>query len=159
MPTHATLDRSKFPTPAEARRRALAAIRATTIAFAWEIKRHMMAEMRAPKHGRAYRRPGGRVHIASAPGEAPAVDTGALIRSLDVRVHNRPAGTQAEAGTPLLYGAYLDQGTKDGRILPRPFIEPAATAHHQPFVDALRRNVVDAIAGTAPSAVLPVTPF
>lgn len=42
----------------------------------------IVTEMRRPKHGRRYRKRGGRIHIASAPGEAPAIDTAHLINSL-----------------------------------------------------------------------------
>jgi hypothetical protein len=71
-------------------------------------------EMQGPKSGATYGD-----HQASAPGEAPAIDTGRLFASVDVR--------QSGAEVYLVedgYGLYLEQGTDD--IEPRPHLEPAA---------------------------------
>lgn len=57
--------------------------------------------------GRIYRRRGGRVHQASAPGEYPANDSGGLIASLRSESSNR----EAKIGTNQYYSHYLRSGT------------------------------------------------
>ena len=59
------------------------------------VAEHARTDMARAKHGRAYPRPGGRVHIASAPGESPAIDTGYLESSIEVDVN----GLTAVVGT------------------------------------------------------------
>jgi len=60
-------------------------------------------------------------HRASAPGEAPATDTGLLISSIQHWVSND--GLTIAVGTKLAYGTYLEFGTRD--MAERPFIHPA----------------------------------
>lgn len=140
------LDRSGF-SPAKSRRDAQNAIRATVRSFAWDIKRHMMAGFRAPKHGRAYRRSGGRVHIASAPDEPPAIDTGKLDASLNIIFGSEPGGYWASTGSPVIYGAYLEAGSPKTNLDPRPFAKPAADDIRQEFVDSIRGAVIAALNG------------
>ena len=73
--------------------------------------------MRGQKSGRVYGN-----HQASAPGEAPASDTGALVRSL--RVDHSPGTLKASVVVASNYGAGLEFGTR--RIAPRPYMRPAA---------------------------------
>lgn len=77
--------------------------------------------LRGPKTGRIYRRGKKVVHQASAPGEAPASDTGSLV-----------ARILGEAGTDDLssriagraaYAIHLEYGTK--KMAARPFLRPA----------------------------------
>ena len=150
------IDRTGF-SPARARRQALDAIRSTVRSFAWDIKRHMMADFRAPKHGRAYRRGGGRIHIASAPGEAPAIDTGRLDASLAVIFGSETGGYWGSTGTDVIYGAYLEAGSPDTNLAKRPFAKPAADAVRQDFVDAIRASVIAALNGES-SPVVSVIP-
>jgi HK97 gp10 family phage protein len=72
--------------------------------------------MRQPHHGFIYRRKGGGTHLASAPGEAPAIDTAALYRSLQKGPGFVSVGTE--------YAGYLEYGTM--KMEPRPFMGPAA---------------------------------
>lgn len=72
------------------------------------------------KTGRFYRRPGGRIHQASSPGQAPANDTGTLQASVDYEVHS---WSRMEVGDRALYGRYLEEGTR--RMEARPHIRPA----------------------------------
>lgn len=59
----------------------------------------------------------GRLHQASAPGEAPANLTGKLAKTADYKVR----GTyQCEFGDKMFYGKFLEEGTR--KILPRPHI-------------------------------------
>lgn len=151
-----TVDRSGFNT-SKIKRQALAAIRATVTSFAWDIKRHIMAGFRAPKTGRAYSRPQGRIHIASAPGEPPAIDTGRLDQSLDIISGSQAGGYWSSVGSEVLYGAYLEAGSPETNLAKRPFAKPAADAFRQQFVEGIRGAVTAAINGT-PSPVVSVIP-
>lgn len=74
-------------------------------------------QMRASKSGRSYKRgKGGRDHVASAPGEAPAVDTGRLINSSIYKRQVNPL--QIVVGSNVKYSEYLEFGTR--KIKPRP---------------------------------------
>ena len=75
--------------------------------------------MTGPKSGRGYRR-GNRTHQASAPGEAPAVDTGLLINSIQTA---EEGDLRAVLGVGAEYGIWLEFGTR--RMAPRPFLGPA----------------------------------
>lgn len=55
------------------------------------------------------------VHIASAPGEAPAVDTGTLIGSIQMV---QESTLTAKVGTAVEYASYLEIGTR--KMQPRP---------------------------------------
>ncbi|MFP4323771.1 MAG: hypothetical protein ACLFTK_15055 [Anaerolineales bacterium] len=70
------------------------------------------------------------VHIAeawssstpAAPGDPPAIDTGALAAS--IRLEPTPQGYRV--GTPLIYGAWLEFGTRE--MAARPWLRPALEA-------------------------------
>lgn len=59
---------------------------------ALEIEGSVKADMASPKHGRTYGD-----HVASAKGEAPAVDTGVLVNSVQTTLDGKYA---AEVGSP-----------------------------------------------------------
>ena len=89
--------------------------------LAFDIEGEMKRLMSLPKSGRFYKvSKRGALHQASAPGEAPAVDTG-----------NLRAGIKTDEVTPILfevrvaaeYASYLEYGTR--RMLPRPYVAPA----------------------------------
>jgi hypothetical protein len=61
-----------------------------------------------PRTGRTYKRPGRPDHIASAPGEPPANDTGALAAGVDYVVRD----LEMEIGDTVPYGVYLELGTR-----------------------------------------------
>lgn len=88
-----------------------------------DIEGRVKAEMAGPKSGRWY---GG--HQASAPGEAPAVDTGTLINSVQTDVQ----GTEGSVYTNQEVAPMLEYGTS--RMAPRPFFTPAAEAARPEFV-------------------------
>ena len=106
------------------------------------IRAHIQANMKAPKHGRTYIK-GGRKHIASAPGEAPAIDTGNLFNSLKIeygRGAGYPTGAFAHIGTWTTgYAGYLEGGTT--KMAKRPFADPARQALQDRFVHDIRRAV------------------
>ena len=113
------------------------AVNATALEAITDVKKRIQ---RGPKTGVTYtRRKGGNVsgeHRASAPGEAPATDTGALVSS--VYFENKGQAT-AVIGSRLDYAGYLEFGTQ--KIAPRPSWTPAAEAA-QP---KLNKRVRDAI--------------
>lgn len=79
-----------------------------------------LAVQSPPKTGRVYPRPGGKRHQASAPGEAPATDTGNLVNSIGMR----PAGKDSYAVfARAKYALGLEVGT--ARVAARPFLVPA----------------------------------
>ena len=76
-----------------------------------------------PKTGRVYRRRGVS-HQASAPGEAPASDTGALVQRSSTRYE--PNDLRGVVSFHAAYAALLEFGTT--RMEPRPFLRPALVA-------------------------------
>ena len=97
--------------------------------------RAQMAIMNPPKSGRIYRR-GNVAHQASAPGEAPATDTGALVNSAYTK---KLADADYETGFTVEYAAALEFGT--AKIEPRPYLRPAVEAVKKAFLDAIKRIV------------------
>jgi len=93
------------------------------------------AIMNPPKTGRYYKH-GNVIHQASAPGEAPATDTGNLVGSGYTK---KVADSDYETGFTAEYAAPLEFGTP--RILPRPYLRPAVEAVRDQFVSAIRRIV------------------
>lgn len=69
-----------------------------------------------------------RTHTASAPGDAPAVDTGRLRGSIAA---NQLAPYRWRVGTNVKYAAFLEFGTR--RIAPRPFMRPSLEELQQRF--------------------------
>lgn len=91
-------------------------LRAMAAGIVGEMKRLMSL----PKSGRAYRRGRQAIHIASAPGEAPAIDTGNLMGSINFGMQSP---TMAEVTVNAEYAAYLEFGTI--RMAARPYVEPS----------------------------------
>jgi hypothetical protein len=83
--------------------------------IAFGIEAQMKLLMTGPKTGREYVRRG-RIHVASAPGEAPAVDFGNLINSIQTVIKSP---TEAEITIGAEYAEVLEF-EKD-----RPFVRPA----------------------------------
>src|SRR5262245_7162584 len=73
-----------------------------------------------PKTGRIYTRRGVE-HQASAPGEAPATDTGRLVNSITTEYDEQNLSGKVSANTE--YAEYLEYGT--ARMDARPFMRPA----------------------------------
>lgn len=71
-----------------------------------------------PKTGEVYGK-----HRASSPGEAPATDTGNLVRSITVDPLKGDEVITITTRSP--YSAALEFGKDDGTLLPRPFMAPA----------------------------------
>jgi phage gpG-like protein len=96
-----------------------------------DVESEVKKEMAAPKSGRRYRRGGG-MHQASAPGEAPAVDLGQLINSIQIRDES---DLTSVVGTNVEYATALEYGTR--KMAPRPVWRPVAERLRKPFVDAI----------------------
>jgi hypothetical protein len=103
--------------------------------------------MAEAKRGRSYKvSKTGKPHQASAPGEAPAIDTGALVNSIVVAgamgdKYKRYVLTNQE------YAQHLEFGTPGGKIAPRPFMRPAVLKKGQAVIRKLMQAIVEAING------------
>jgi HK97 gp10 family phage protein len=88
---------------------------------AQNIRTHAIKSiLRGPKNGVEYQKyKPNRRHRASAPGQAPATDTGRLAGAIKADIN----GKQAEVVADTEYAAWLEFGTSD--IEPRPFMVPA----------------------------------
>lgn len=75
-----------------------------------------------------------KVHQASAPGEAPANDEGNLAASIHTE-HVSDLASEVVVGAA--YGDALEHGTEDGKIAPRPFMEPSVEAERPIFEQAM----------------------
>lgn len=78
------------------------------------------------KTGRVYQRRGIE-HVASAPGEPPASNTGRLVNSIETK-YDAQALT-GEVNTSVEYGMLLEYGTQ--KMEPRPFLRPAIANKRQ----------------------------
>jgi HK97 gp10 family phage protein len=81
------------------------------------VKNNIIDEFGGPRRGRFY---SGAQTRSSAPGEAPAVQTGNLVRSI---ASDKPRALTRDVGTNVKYGVYLEFGTR--KMAPRPFLKPA----------------------------------
>lgn len=79
-------------------------------------------------------------HQASAPGEAPASDTGALARSIN---YKREGAMSASVGSDLAYAAMLEFGTKN--IEPRPAWIPALEDARPKYLRRLEKAISEAM--------------
>jgi hypothetical protein len=117
-------------------------VTATALAINLDVKQRIQ---RGPKSGRVYTRGRGqnlsREHQASAPGESPATDTGALVNSI---VFKQVSKLTAEIESRLDYAYYLEYGTRF--IAARPAWVPATEKARPDFA----RRVAEAIKRAAP---------
>tara|TARA_R110002126_G_scaffold156963_1_gene304388 strand:- start:63 stop:512 length:450 start_codon:yes stop_codon:yes gene_type:complete len=77
-----------------------------------------------------------REHRASAPGQAPASDTGNLVSKIIVKQKSKNI-TNEESNAD--YSAYLEYGTS--KMQPRPFMLPAFEKSKKPILDAVFNRV------------------
>jgi HK97 gp10 family phage protein len=108
------------------------AVKATALEVISDVKKRIQ---RGPKTGRTYTR-GNITHTASAPGQAPATDTGVLASSV---YFTQSSKLSAVVGSRLAYASYLEFGTT--RIKPRPSWTPAVEA----AAPKLQKRIEDAI--------------
>ena len=94
------------------------------------------------KSGRVYRRGKTVLHRASAPGEAPASDTGRLVNSINTYFERATATALVIAGRGAVkYAAMLEFGTS--KMLPRPFFQTALEKNRHWIRDRIAKAVVD----------------
>ena len=75
------------------------------------------------------------MHQASAPGQAPATDTGMLVSSIKAESKSLTGRVYSE----LKYSFWLEYGTLYMR--PRPFLNPALMGNKQYFVNQLTKAI------------------
>ena len=98
-------------------------------------------------HGRTYIKKGGKVHVASKPGDAPNNDTGNLKRQIRMYTGREMVtkGYSASVRTRAPYSQVLENGTKKtDNLKPRPFMEPALKKN----IKTIRDNIEKAVAGS-----------
>lgn len=100
------------------------------------LERRMKASMLTGKSGRRYKRGKDSIHVASAPGESPADDSGNLLGSIDLQ---KVSDLEAVLGTPVEYAAFLETGTS--RMAARPMWEKTAK-EALPTLETLLRTLV-----------------
>ena len=93
------------------------AVRSTAIDISYVAKRSMSGN----KTGLEYKRSGGKSHRASAPGEAPAIDSGELVNSIQNAQIDQ---LTAMSFSNMEYAPHLEFGTV--HMAKRPFYVPAA---------------------------------
>jgi phage gpG-like protein len=99
----------------------------------FDIEARAKSSMAGAKSGRVYPHKGGKMHQASAPGEAPAIDTGNLVNSIQVQV----SGFTGIVYTNTEYAPVLEFG--GAKMAARPFFTPAATEAWPDFLEAMKR--------------------
>lgn len=72
--------------------------------------------------GRVYSKGKGKIHIASAPGQPPAIDIGNLQSSIQSKVQVRGLNVIGEVGSDMPYSLYLEVGTRT--MAKRPYLMP-----------------------------------
>jgi HK97 gp10 family phage protein len=93
-------------------------------------------DMATKKSGREYAR-GNKTHVASAPGESPAPDTGALLNSIQSELeYTTKTSASALVGTNQVYAVPLEFGT--AKMEARPFMRPAAERSKADIEAAMR---------------------
>lgn len=90
--------------------------------------------MQEPKSGRIYSKGNGKTHQASAPGEAPANDIGALANGIDTAQDGR---TKWVTYAVAEYAPHMEFGAPNANIEPRPFFAPAAERERPNWIRAL----------------------
>lgn len=115
---------------AEAKRHVDDAVNATGLELRGDI---VKAYQRGPASGVTYEKYNPRrTHTASAPGQAPATDTGRLASSV---TFTREGPMSATVGSTVVYAAMLEFGTS--RIDPRPSWVPAVEAMRPKYIQRL----------------------
>lgn len=114
------------------------AVSAAVVGTAMELRGDVVKSIqRGPKTGRVYQKSSPkRAHQASAPGQAPATDTGRLANSI---TFDQIGDLTATVGSKLAYSLYLEFGTRN--IAARPFFRPAVEKMRPKFIKRLERAV------------------
>lgn len=97
------------------------------------VKERVEQSMAEPKSGRVYG-----THQASAPGEAPAIDTRELIESGRVEVVSE---RQADIIYDAPHAVPLELGAPARGLAPRPFLGPAMELEREPFLERVKEAI------------------
>ena len=98
----------------------------------------MREELSQPGSGIAYPRGKDAVHVASAPGEPPAVDSGGLRQSVGVEIFKTTSGAEAVVTVSKETALPLHFGTE--KIKPRPFADAPIRPERLPrYLKLLKR--------------------
>lgn len=103
--------------------------RAIAMETAYGLEAFVKTGMAESKNGRWYGN-----HRASAPGEMPAVDLGALVNS----IATEPTENGAAVYSDKEYAVHLEFGAPMANLEPRPFFAPAAQEMEPRFIEAMR---------------------
>jgi HK97 gp10 family phage protein len=103
------------------------------------VSNRVRQKLSTPGTGRTYRR-ASVVHVASAPGKPPAVDTGRLRASYTWRTGVDARGPYVEIGTNVLYAPFLEFGTR--RMAARPHLRPAVNELRKEIVALIRQGII-----------------
>jgi HK97 gp10 family phage protein len=116
------------------------------MATAQNVRTHAIRAIQGgPKNGKSYEKYAPRrTHRASAPGQAPATDTGRLASSIMADI----TGLTAEVSANVQYAAPLEFGTVN--MAPRPFLQPALESEREKFNARLQRLADQASKGLTP---------
>jgi HK97 gp10 family phage protein len=102
---------------------------------------------REAKNGRVYKR-GQIAHKASAPGEAPANDTGRLVASFNTSATADKLIVQIKSGGGVVdYAKYLEFGTNNMEA--RPFMKPALEKSRKYINDRMEKAIKQVVAKNA----------
>lgn len=82
---------------------------------------------------------GKRIHHPSLPYNPPAIDEGGLWTHINFDPISKGPDFGIELGTDLKYGAYLEDGTRDGRLLERPWLVPAIKKREPGIISGIER--------------------
>lgn len=88
-----------------------------------------------------------KAHHPSLPGNPPAPDTGNLRNSIRYEVHGEGSEIYGVVGSTQKdpdYAVWMEYGTSDGRIAPRPWLRPAMQKNNE----WIRKSVANAVANT-----------
>lgn len=112
------------------RQEVVAQLKKALVSIGNDVQRTMVDSIRSGnKKGRVYQR-GERYHIASAPGEAPATDTGRLVGAIGVFPNLDALEVEIGIKRPMVdYAASLEFGTRT--VAPRPFVLPAGEKNRE----------------------------
>jgi len=103
--------------------------------------------LKGPKSGKIYKRRSVE-HQASAPGEAPASDTGRLAQSSTVSLDAQRIAARVNYSTA--YAASLEFGTE--KMEPRPFLRPALERNKEQIERDVNGEIRKAILAVKPTA-------
>lgn len=107
------------------------------VGTAIELRTDVIDSLNQPGSGRVYQKYNPRrSHQASAPGQAPATDTGRLINSIKF---DRVGDLTATVGSRLVYATWLEYGAS--RMAARPFFRPAVERMRAKFQSRIEKAI------------------